>query len=176
MQIIVFCNLHINKAVLQRLGNSICGKKHYLADILSSTVNIVELTVKDNCINDQTRPTLFNGLYNNRTMKIFIMVANKLIDQDIEYIERVIQNNSALKEILLNECEINDNGTARLIEILPESSLDALYLSNNSLDDRGCAKLLSSISVTVLTESSLQTIINLLTANQTLKILVIRTK
>ncbi|CAF3233452.1 unnamed protein product [Rotaria sp. Silwood2] len=101
----------------------------------------------------------------------------------MDYIGRFIQNNSILEQIDLHDCEIDDDGAIHLAKYLPACSLENLELSQNSISDRGCASLLSSIPPTLLylslrgnqiTKSSLQTILTFLDVNQTLKNLTIR--
>jgi hypothetical protein len=69
-----------------------------------------------------------------------------------------------------------------LAKVLPESSLEKLDLNQNSIGDRGCVSLLSSIPPTLtdlslncneITKSSLQTILTFRAANRTLRKLTI---
>ncbi|CAF3258138.1 unnamed protein product [Rotaria sp. Silwood2] len=150
----------------------------YLADILSSTITIVDLCVASNDMSEEARTNLLNNLWKNKTLKNFNICNNKLNNQDIEYVGRFIQNNSVIKEIDLSICKIDDDGAICLARFLVESSLEKLDLSQNSINDRGCASLLSSIPPTLtdllldnnkISESSLQTILNFLAANRTLR-------
>jgi len=86
----------------------------------------------------------------NKTLNKFDISDNKLNNQDIEYIGRFIQSNPMLKEIDLHNCEIDADGAINLAKFLPESSLEKLDLHQNSLGDRGCASLLSSILPTLI--------------------------
>jgi hypothetical protein len=63
---------------------------HYLADILSSSIPIVELSVLNNNMNQEARTSLLTGLRHNKTLKKFIISSNKLDNQDIEYISYFI--------------------------------------------------------------------------------------
>ncbi|CAF3807382.1 unnamed protein product [Rotaria sp. Silwood1] len=155
----------------------------YLTDILSSTINIVALSLKRNQMNEEARTSFLNGLSKNRTLKNVIICENTLNSQDMEYIGRFIQKNPILKQIDLHGCEIDDDGAIHLAKYLPACNLESLELSQNSISDRGCASLLSSIPSTLLnlslrgnqvTKSSLQTILTFLDVNQTLKNLTIR--
>ena len=153
---------------------------HHLADILSSTIVIVELSVAYNGIDEEALTVLLNCLCNKKTLKNLNISSNKLNNRHMENIRRLIQSNSILKEINLTYCGIDADEAIRLSEVLFESSLEILHLDENSVSDRGCASLLSSISPTLkelairkngITESSLQTILNFLCTNQSLKAL-----
>jgi Ran GTPase-activating protein (RanGAP) involved in mRNA processing and transport len=100
----------------------------------------------------------------------------------MEYIAHFIKNNTVLKEINLSMCEIDDDGIIYFAKYLSKSSLEILDLSQNSIGDRGCKSLLSSIPSTLtdllladnqITESSLKIILNFLVNNRTLKKLTI---
>ncbi|CAF0796547.1 unnamed protein product [Rotaria sordida] len=153
-----------------------------LGDILSSTLHIVELDLRGNNMDEEERKCLLNGLQNNKTLSKF-QIWTKLNNQDMEYIGRFIQNNMALKELNLYWCYMGDDDVVPLFKDLPGSHLEILCLSNNSLGDRTCASLLSSIPSTLrelsfndnkITQASLETIVTFLTTNQTLKILNIK--
>ncbi|CAF4997229.1 unnamed protein product [Rotaria sp. Silwood1] len=122
----------------------------YLTDILSSTINIVALSLKRNQMNEEARTSFLNGLSKNRTLKNVIICENTLNSQDMEYIGRFIQKNPILKQIDLHGCEIDDDGAIHLAKYLPACNLESLELSQNSISDRGCASLLSSIPSTLL--------------------------
>jgi hypothetical protein len=152
----------------------------YLADILSSKTTIVELFIGSDNMADEAWSNLFNGLYNNKTLKKFVIDSIKLNNQKMENIGRFIQNDPALVEIGLDSCRIDADGVIHLAKVLSESSLEVLKLNQNLLGDRGCAKLLSSIPLSLtklalngnrITESSLQTIVSFLVNNRTLKTL-----
>jgi hypothetical protein len=154
----------------------------YLADILSSTINIVKLNIYGIDYNKAIRTKFFNSLCDNKTIKEFEVYMEKLDNQDMEYIGRFIQNNSALEKTNLGRCEIDDDGIIHLVKGLPGSSLKLLFLNSNSIGDRGCAAALSSIPPTLkhldlsfnqITDSSFQTILTFLTTNRTLEILCI---
>ena len=151
----------------------------HLADILSSTLRIVALNLRGNDIDEEEQNILLKGLQNNKTLST-CQLWSTLNNQEMEYIGRFIQNNPALKELDLYECAMGDNGAAHLVKVLPESHLEVLQLSRNSLGDQTFASLLSSIPPTLkelslssnkITEASLKTILNFLATNQTLKIL-----
>ncbi|CAF1428743.1 unnamed protein product [Rotaria sp. Silwood1] len=122
----------------------------YFTDILSSTITIVELSIGQNQMNEEARISFLNGLSKNRTLKKVNMCENKLNSQDIEYIGRFIQNSPILKQIDLRESEIDVDAAIHLAKYLPEGNLEILDLSQNSISDRGCASLLSSIPPTLL--------------------------
>jgi Ran GTPase-activating protein (RanGAP) involved in mRNA processing and transport len=118
----------------------------------------------------------------NKTLNKFDISDNKLNNQDIEYIGRFIQSNPMLKEIDVCDCAIDTDGAIHLAKVLPESSLEKLDLNQNSIGDRGCVSLLSSIPPTLtdlslncneITKSSLQTILTFRAANRTLRKLTI---
>ncbi|CAF5165981.1 unnamed protein product, partial [Rotaria sp. Silwood1] len=50
----------------------------------------------------------------------------------------------------LRESEIDVDAAIHLAKYLPEGNLEILDLSQNSISDRGCASLLSSIPPTLL--------------------------
>ncbi|CAF3271599.1 unnamed protein product [Rotaria sp. Silwood2] len=168
-----------NWALYLQCNNQISSVGYrYLSDILSSTITITNLCVANSGMNEEARASLLNNLWKNKTLKTFDISSNKLNNQDMEYIGRFIQNNSVVEEIDLNMCEIDDDGAICLAKFLAESSLKKLDLTRNSVSDRGCASLLSSIPLTLIdlllgynkiSESSLQTILNFLTDNRTLR-------
>lgn len=155
----------------------------YLSDILSSTINIIELSVGETNMDEEARTSLLNNLPKNKTLKKFDLQKNKLNNEDIQSIGDFIHNNLLLKEIDLHECEIDADGAMHLAKVLPKSRLEILNLDYNLLGDRGCTSLFSSLPPTLLSfsvagnqiaEASLQTILTFLATNQTLKTLTIR--
>jgi hypothetical protein len=96
----------------------------------------------------------------------------------MEYIGSFVNNNSTLKMLNLEGCGIDGDGIIHLSKALPQSYLEMLTLTFNSLDDRSCANILSSIPPTLtklsfayneITESSLETFLTFLHTNRTLK-------
>jgi hypothetical protein len=82
----------------------------------------------------------------------------------------------------LYSCEIDVDGAMHLAKGLSKGNLEALDLDSNSLGDRGCASILSSIPPTLtklsingnaITESSLRTVLNFLAISRTLRKLII---
>ena len=149
----------------------------YLADILSSTITIDQLSV-GNHMNEEACTTLLQDLWKNKTLRQFDINCSKLNIQHIEYLGRFIQNSPMLKEISLSGCEIDDDGAICLAKFLAASNLEKLDLSHNSISDRGCTTLLSSIPLTLtellldynqIAESSLKTILAFRIHNRTLK-------
>ncbi|CAF2147015.1 unnamed protein product [Rotaria magnacalcarata] len=127
-------------------------------------------------MNEGALANLLDGLCNNKALKKFIGAVNKLNNQHMECIGHSIQNDTALKELDLNQCDIDDEEAAHLTKCFSGSRLENLCLSLNSIGDHDCGSLLSFIPPTLkklaitgnqITESSLQTI---LTSNRTLKI------
>lgn len=118
------------------------------------------------------------------TLKNFDIYDNKLNIQDIKSIGHFIKNNSMLKKIDLRLCQIDTDGAIHLVKCLLESNLEILYLDKNSIVNRGCITLLSSLSPSIInlsldenqiTESTLETILTFIANNRTLKRFGIRT-
>ncbi|CAF4334893.1 unnamed protein product, partial [Rotaria sp. Silwood2] len=149
-----------------------------LRDILSSTISVVEFEIGANNMNEEAQVNFLGGLCNNKTLQKCNLSQSKLNPDALDYIGRFIQNNLTLTKLTLDSCEISDGGIVRLAKYLSESSLKELSLGSNSLGDRDCTSLLSSIPSTLtdlsisnnrITTSSLQTILTFLAINRTLK-------
>ncbi|CAF1129672.1 unnamed protein product [Adineta steineri] len=171
-----FLNLDYNSDI-SHVGYS------YLANILSSSVPVRELSLHLNNMNEEAKKTLFHALSDNKTLRKVILNGNKITVEDMEYIGHFIQNNPMLTEIQLSQCTINSNDAVHLAKFLSESNLEKLDFSINSLGDLDCAAILSSIPPTLtdlsfrinqITQSSFYTILNFLKKNQTLKRLDLR--
>lgn len=155
----------------------------YLAEVLSSTINIIELSVDSNQIDEKGRIDLLNGLRSNKTIKKFTINYNTLNSEDMKSIAVFVKNNPMLKAIYFYHCEMDADGAVHLASTLSESCLEILDLYAASIGDHGCSSILSSIPSTLnhlvldynqITESSLQIILTFLSTNKTLKILEIR--
>jgi hypothetical protein len=147
----------------------------YLADILSSSAIIDVLSV--NHMNEEAQTSLFRGLCKNMTLTKFT-IESKLNSEDMKCIGRFVQNNSALKELEMEYCEIDANDVIHFANGLLHSSLEKLRLYKTPLGDHGCASLISCIPSTLkilllpvceITESSFQTILTFLATNRTLQ-------
>lgn len=121
----------------------------YLNDILSSTINIVDLNVEGNSKDEDARKFLLNDLWKNKTLNKFNISNNTLTNQDIEHIGLFILNNSILTEINLNRCEIDDDSIICFSRYLSTSSLQILDLNENLINDHGCKNVFSSIPITL---------------------------
>ena len=127
-----------------------------LSDALYDNSTLIELDLSDNHISDTGVKFLMEVLLTNKSnLKKLHLGSNNISDHGIKYLSDVLKVNSSLTYLMLNRNRIGNTGVYLLSNVLAlhNISLEALSLSSNSL----------------IMDSSIDSLIIMLTHNRTLK-------
>lgn len=118
---------------IQILNLSECGLKSHmqlLANFISSSdCAIKQLDISNNRIDEEGSNVLFAALINNHTVQVLNMKGNPLWLKDGTIINRMITENTVLRELLLEGCGLHTPAIAGVADgIVKNSSLTSLHL------------------------------------------------
>lgn len=84
----------------------------YLAEMLQTNQTLTELSLSDNEIGNEGVKQLANVLtYRNRTLEVLVLSCNIFItDLCIDYLLRMLESNHMLAKLLINDCNLSDEG------------------------------------------------------------------
>jgi Ran GTPase-activating protein (RanGAP) involved in mRNA processing and transport len=140
--------LQLNK--ITSLGVSI------LADTLNNNTTLETLYLGNNHISDDGVYSLVNILsINNNTLKTLVLQKNGITDKGAKYLAQMLKTNETLTWLYLGDNEISDEGVRMLAESIEKynTTLEMLVLTSNKL----------------LTDSSIDYLIEMIKHNQSLK-------
>ena len=127
---------------------------------------------------------LSDGLMNNQTLKSLSLWKNSIGDQGVQFLSNVLSSNkTVLTKVDLSSNEITDLGAEYLSQMLRTNlTLTDLSLSNNRISDHGFELLIQSLkdrnqtiqvlSLTqnkLITDQSIESILDLFKTNRSLK-------
>ncbi|CAF1493776.1 unnamed protein product [Adineta steineri] len=142
------------------------------------------LWLNDNQLTSQSVSILASTLHNNITLEGLSLCHNGITDVNISHLSQILSDSKTkLNRLALTSNEITDEGVQYLAEMLKTNhSLTQLWLGSNQITDRGMQYLadvlahhnrtLHVLSLTwnkLITELSVDSIINMLEYNQTLR-------
>ncbi|CAF1089309.1 unnamed protein product [Adineta steineri] len=142
------------------------------------------LWFSDNQLTSQSVSILASTLHNNTTLEGLSLCHNGINDVNISHLSQILSDSKTkLNRLALTSNEITDEGVQYLAEMLKTNhSLTQLWLGSNQITDRGMQYLadvlahrnrtLHVLSLTwnkLITDLSVDSIINMLEYNQTLR-------
>ena len=140
----------------------------------------------DNQLTSQSISILASALHNNTTLEGLSLCRNGITDANVLHLTRALSNSkSKLNRLALTSNEITDEGAHYLAEMLKTNrSLTQLWLGFNKITDRGVQiltdvlayhnKTLHVLSLSwnnLVTDSSVNFVLDMLEYNQTLRII-----
>jgi len=143
-----------------------------------------ELDLSNNQITSQGVSILASALHKNTTLKALSLLSNHVCDKGIHSLAEALSvHNSTLTMLGLGSNEITDEGVKYVAQILRTNhTLIALTLQNNRIGSQGVELLMETLtrfnrkleilnisSNTLINDSCVDSVINMLTRNQTLK-------
>lgn len=142
------------------------------------------LLLNDNLITEKGATTIANALYNNTTLEELNLWNNQISDSGIYSLSQVLSvNNLTLRSIGLGQNKISDEGAQYLAEMLKTNkTITRLWLFRNEIGDRGMKLLADALTHDnqslqwldlrlnkLVTDSSFDSLSNMLKCNQTLR-------
>ncbi|CAF0991168.1 unnamed protein product [Adineta steineri] len=142
------------------------------------------LLLNDNLISSEGATIIANALNNNKTLEELNLWNNKISDDGVSALARVLSNNNeTLRSLALGQNQISDIGIQHLAEMLKTNqTISRLWLFSNEITDNG-VKILADVLVhnnqnlqwldlrlnKLMTDLCFDSIHNILKYNRTLK-------
>jgi hypothetical protein len=127
----------INSSILKRInleGNDISDEgAKYLAELLETNTNLLQLSLSVNQISSHGVIMLANALArdNTRLESLNLSANTDVNDESVNSVVNMIEHNRSLKKLDLRHCDLSEDGKARLRAIAKSKRGFDLWLSNS---------------------------------------------